>query len=821
MRLSCPGRLPVQLRRWQGHRHRDGIMARVIPGRGVRRGVFAAAALASAAMALVLLTKPLWQPNQSGADRANVLALPVDVVGVLLTAVSLWFAWKAVRVSFSPSPQEIASRLMKRVLAELQRFIDQALGVHWKSAPADVAFTNLNGGNLPTAMEQLLVNWQDLDGGRAGSIEDVSDFYRRETNGRLVVLGAPGSGKTVLLSHLVRDLIPQMLSTPEKDWPADWRVPIILNLPGCDLTDPAEATRKSQGEQLNAWIVRRLVEDYQLPIRDAAALVRDQHILPILDGLDEMDPTPGDTDADAENQRIDNATTRPHAAAVIQALNADRMPVVLACRDVEYRGVVDAGEAEAASKPRLLTDAQHVVLEPLPAQAIIDYLTDRFSSRTRALPNRWQPVADALNAGEPLLRVLEKPWQLFLAVKAYGQETSDPAELVTMTADQANEQLLAALIPAVTDRDDTAAANGWTAGDVRHWLTSIADSQSRAAIPWQDSSLTDIRLPDLWSVAKRRRRFEFDFRELIAPIIAATPTLLVALAFILVGLRDRGGFLFVGALLAILGLFFGSEEAGGGETTMVRFDLGMLRTSVGRRVYLISVALGALSGAVFGLVLALFFVLGSWLYSVLRPPARLSRLESALSPGLRSWLMNWLESVLLPRLDSVLLPALVFGLAVALVQGLIVSLRGGLEIAPSPSVLAGQCIRYHTACGLASGLAFGVATGLWSGQRLGLAPGLALGLATGLALGLGFGLMDGGSGWLQYAIGARAAVRRNLLPRRPARFLDWCLRVGLMRMAGSSMQFRHRQLQDWLTSPSERAVQAEWQAQWRKSSARH
>lgn len=732
----------------------------MIPSRAVRRVVFAAVAGVAAAVALVLLTRPLWEPNQNGADRANVLNLPVAVVGVLLSAVSVWFAWKALRVSSLPSSQDIASRLMKRIHADRERFIEQALGAHWKAAPADVAFTNPDARNLPTAMEHLLVHWQELDGGRAGSIEEVSDFYRRETNGRLVVLGAPGSGKTVLLSHLVRDLIPQLLSIPEKDWPVDWRVPVMLNLPGCDLNDAADATGTSQGEQLNAWIVRQLVEDYQVPMRDAARLVRDQHILLILDGLDEMDPIPPKTIPTLmPSQTIDNATTRPHAAAVIQALNADRMPVVLACRDVDYRDVVDAGEGETPSTPGLLTDARHVVLEPLPAQDIIDYLRDRFGHRTRPLPNRWQPVADALNADQPLLGVLENPWKLFLAVKAYGQETSDPAELVTMTPDQANEQLLGALIPAVTDRDDTAAANGWTAEDVRHWLTSIADSQSRAAIPWKESSLTDIRLPDLWSVAKRRRHFDFDIRELITPIIAATPTLLVALAFIVMGFRHHGGFLFVGVLLGVLGLFFGSEDAGHGQTTMVRFDLGTLRTSMGRRWYLISVAWGAVTGAIFGLALALLYVLGGWLWSALRPPARLSRLESALSPGLRSWLMNWLDSVLVPRLESVLLPALVFGLAVALVQGLIATLEGGLEMAPSPSVLARQCIRYHTAFGLASGLAFGVPTGLWSAQHFGLALGLALGLVTGLALGLGFGLMDGGSGWLQYAIGVRMAIR--------------------------------------------------------------
>jgi hypothetical protein len=65
-------------------------------------------------------------------------------------------------------------------------------------------------------------------------------------------------------------------------------------------------------------------------------------------------------------------------------------------------------------------------------------------------------------------------------VKAYSEETSDPAALMTMTPLRANEQLLTALIPAVTDRDEIAATNGWT-GDVRHWLSSIADHKARSA----------------------------------------------------------------------------------------------------------------------------------------------------------------------------------------------------------------------------------------------------------------------------------------------------------------------------------------------------
>ena len=68
-----------------------------------------------------------------------------------------------------------------------------------------------------------------------------------------------------------------------------------------------------------------------------------------------------------------------------------------------------------------------------------------------------------------------------------------------------------------------------------------------------------------------------------------------------------------------------------------------------------------------------------------------------------------------------------------------------------------------------------------------------------LVFWLAFGLVYGnGNVWLRYALGIRAASQQGLAPRRPARFLDWCLLHGVMRMSGTSIQFRHRQLQDWL-----------------------
>ena len=66
----------------------------MIPGQRVRQGVLAVAAVVSAAIGLVLLTLWLLQ-RPEGANQANVLALPVGVISMLLTAAGL--GWTALR----------------------------------------------------------------------------------------------------------------------------------------------------------------------------------------------------------------------------------------------------------------------------------------------------------------------------------------------------------------------------------------------------------------------------------------------------------------------------------------------------------------------------------------------------------------------------------------------------------------------------------------------------------------------------------------------------------------------------------------------------
>jgi hypothetical protein len=59
-------------------------------------------------------------------------------------------------------------RLAQAVADERGRFLDQALGVAWRVDPAVVRFTNPDVDTVPEPVEQLLLNWQDVDSAEAG-----------------------------------------------------------------------------------------------------------------------------------------------------------------------------------------------------------------------------------------------------------------------------------------------------------------------------------------------------------------------------------------------------------------------------------------------------------------------------------------------------------------------------------------------------------------------------------------------------------------------------------------------------------------------------
>jgi hypothetical protein len=58
----------------------------------------------------------------------------------------------------------------------------------------------------------------------------------------------------------------------------------------------------------------------------------------------------------------------------------------------------------------------------------------------------------------------------------------------------------------------------------------------------------------------------------------------------------------------------------------------------------------------------------------------------------------------------------------------------------------------------------------------------------------------GSSAWTRHHIAVAINWMRGRAPLRFGAFLDWAHDAGLLRVSGVAYQFRHRQLQEWLTS---------------------
>lgn len=92
--------------------------------------------------------------------------------------------------------------------------------------------------------------------------------------GELLILGEPGAGKTSLLVELARDLLDR--ASKNEAHP----IPVIFNLSSWPLKQ----------QPLTAWLVEELSSKYQVPQQVGLVWVEDDHILPLLDGLDEVSP---------------------------------------------------------------------------------------------------------------------------------------------------------------------------------------------------------------------------------------------------------------------------------------------------------------------------------------------------------------------------------------------------------------------------------------------------------------------------------------------------------------------------------------------------
>ena len=97
-------------------------------------------------------------------------------------------------------------------------------------------------------------------------------FDRPDINGRLLILGVPGSGKTTTLLELAKALVARAKINPKHP------VPVLLNL----------SSWKDDKQGIADWIAVALKPKYGLRVDIGKQFVTGHRVLPLLDGLDEL-----------------------------------------------------------------------------------------------------------------------------------------------------------------------------------------------------------------------------------------------------------------------------------------------------------------------------------------------------------------------------------------------------------------------------------------------------------------------------------------------------------------------------------------------------
>ena len=185
------------------------------------------------------------------------------------------------------------------------------------------------------------------------SLDEAFETYRR----RLLVLGAPGSGKTVTLLHIARKL----LAEAENDLSAP--VPVLVNLSKLDLKSSSQGARwpidafqaepVDQTKQIECWFQKELAANPFVSPDMAGRWIREGRVAALLDGLDEVD----DSYRASVAKLLNDTYLRDHPSSV----------VVVCSRINEYKPIQEDLEGR-------LTLGGSVTLQPFSDAQIFEYL---------------------------------------------------------------------------------------------------------------------------------------------------------------------------------------------------------------------------------------------------------------------------------------------------------------------------------------------------------------------------------------------------------------------------------------------------------------
>jgi hypothetical protein len=645
--------------------------------------------------------------------------------------------------------------------------------------------------------------------------ESLADVFVQEAGRSLLVLGEPGSGKSVLLHRLAKDLLSREGAHEEP-------VPVLIDLAGW--TD--------DGRPLIEWLASpdglrrsyRSISDEQF-----RQWLRDGRLTLLMDGLDEV------------RAECRKACVEAINAFVGGAGGAAPGGLVVACRMDEYHAVA------AETGPLDLSTA--IYLQPLGEEQVRQYLASA-GEHLQGLRAAWETdeAVRELARNPLMLRTMS------LAFEASPPQGGDPSGGFVPPGASLRERLIEAYVARVFARAEDRVGRStpvaprhppavdrvfdsepaWAAGETdalpfgREEVTRRLGWLARQLQAHARSTFYVEELQPSWLTPAQRRAYVPLSRGAGGLLLGVTGGLLLVLALgagrTLFGLGEAlltGGLvlaLSVGGALVVSGLDAYALTRGRPVSVLAR---------VGGRAVAIA-ALGLLGGGLFWAVGLrggyglLFGVLWGTVVAVVFEPAsdwrtatRDVRLVEPLRWSRRAALRAALQGLGWGALTGaglgvgvkllaggqggwgaiVVVVATAGALLGAVVGGALGGLRhGNVSAAPRHNLglrLSIRNARFAGGVTAAAGALVVAALGLASGA-LGLGDAMLLGVAGGLFCGLLAALRHGGLNAVYHGTLRVLLARAGHLPRRSAPFFRFATDLSLMRSAGGGYAFAHR-----------------------------
>jgi eukaryotic-like serine/threonine-protein kinase len=612
--------------------------------------VAAAVLLAAGLVALRPWTVPSWlvrvrqimvMPSQlTRSPLFHLFAVTVGIAGIAIRVL----LWRLQRAQRQPPGDERSQARDRAVMLRRVRY-RWITGVLAQSLARE-ARLQLGLMRRPNAV------WQQdmIIRRRAGNAEPVSAGMSigrvfDEVGGRLLILGAPGSGKTTALLELACDLLDRAETDPAQP------MPVVFNLSSWTARRPP----------LAQWLINELHIRYDVPGLIARSWVTTGEIVPLLDGLDEVAKAYRDSCIAAINAfRITHGLARYVVCsrteeyvtlkARLQAEEAVELQLPTRQQVDDY--LAAAGDALADVRATLAEDDSlwEFLQSPLVLSIVALTYRGRPATALRAAGTSQQRLALLFQAyiermlayrpaRFPSARMLH--WLSWLArtMREHSQTEFHPDRLQPEWLPTKAARQLAVLMPAVTVGLVVGLGMGLHTG----WLAGLAVGLSfMLAVGLMEAEpAEEVR----WSWPKVRSRF-------ITVLLLGLSTVIVVLILVATGLIDV-----LGALLVVLATVPVSALVLGVRIGLIG-GLSDERTTPNEGIYRSirhALALGLLTALVVGVIAQLLSHFLTWL-------------GLGIIAGVIGGLIGVLEARMVGRLG--ILGSLISGLSIGLVAGL-------------------------------------------------------------------------------------------------------------------------------------------------------